>query len=484
MYYVTVILQRKECDFLSKKKNIPTPKIENQSEKKDVFDINTPLIKLAFPVFVQALLSLLIGYADSLMLTRYSDIAVGAVGNANQVLGFLTLAFTIISSATGVVVSQYLGARATEKISQIYTVSIAFNIVLSVTISLIVFMGSNALLSLMQLPNEMMPDAVSYMKIVGGFIFVQAITDTFLQILRSNGKVVFGMVIALLSNVLNIVGNYLFLYGPLNSLGLGASGVAVSSVVSRIVSLVVIIIYFHFAIEGRISVRYLFPFPKEILKSLIKLGIPTAGENISYNISQIVISAFVNTLGIVAINTKIYCGTLTNFSYLYSVSVAIATQIIVGHAVGAGKYDFAYKRVYKSILPSVIVSVGIAIVNFIISPYTLSLFTDNAEAIALGREIMFIAIFLEIGRTCNLVIINSMRAAGDVKFPTYLGIASMWGVSALFAYILGIALNPILDLGLKGIWIAMAADEILRGIVVLIRWKRGSWRNKSVVEKV
>lgn len=453
-------------------------------EKKDVVDINTPLIKLALPVFIQALLSLLIGYADSLMLTRYSDTAVGAVGNANQVLGFLTLAFTIISSATGVVVSQYLGAKALDKISEIYTVSIAFNLVLSATISLIVFFGSNALLSLMQLPAEMMPDAVSYMKIVGGFMFLQALTETFYQILRSNGKVVFGMVIALITNILNIFGNYMFLYGSFKSFGMGATGVAVSSVFSRFVALAVIILYFYFKIEGNISVKYLIPFPKNILKSLIRLGIPTAGENISYNISQIIISAFVNTMGIVAINTKIYCGTLSNFSYLYSISVAMATQIIVGHAVGAGNYDFAYKRVYKSILPSIIISVSIAVTNYLLSPVTLSLFTDNAEAISLGRDIMFIAIFLEIGRTCNLVVINSMRAAGDVKFPTYLGIASMWGVSVLFAYILGIALNPILGLGLRGVWIAMAADELLRGIIVIIRWQKGSWRNKSVVEKI
>ena len=456
---------------------------EKSPDKKDVVDINTPLIKLALPVFVQALLSLLIGYADSLMLTHYSDTAVGAVGNANQVLGFLTLAFTIISSATGVVVSQYLGAKALDKISEIYTVSTAFNLALSVTVSLIVFFGSGGLLSLMQLPEEMMYDSVSYMKIVGGFMFLQALTETFYQILRSNGKVVFGMVIALVTNILNIFGNYMFLYGPFKMFGLGATGVAVSSVFSRFAALVVIILYFHFKIEGNISVKYLSPFPKDILKSLIKLGIPTAGENISYNISQITISAFVNTMGIVAINTKIYCGTLTNFSYLYSISVAMATQIIVGHAVGAGKYDFAYKRVYKSILPSIIISLGIAVTNYLLSPITLALFTNNADSITLGKDIMFIAIFLEIGRTCNLVVINSMRAAGDVKFPTYLGIASMWGVSVLFAYVLGIALEPILGLGLRGVWIAMAADELLRGVIVIIRWQKGSWRNKSVVEK-
>ena len=92
---------------------------------------------------------------------------------------------------------------------------------------------------------------------------------------------------------------------------------------------------------------------------------------------------------------------------------------------------------------------------------------------------MFIGIILEFGRATNLVVINSMRAAGDIKFPTYLGMASMWGVSVLFSYILGIKLG----LGLVGIWIAMAMDEWIRGIVVFIRWKKGTWRGKSVVTK-
>ena len=91
--------------------------------------------------------------------------------------------------------------------------------------------------------------------------------------------------------------------------------------------------------------------------------------------------------------------------------------------------------------------------------------------------IMLVDIFLGIGRSTNLVVINSMRAAGDIQFPTVLGIVSMWGVSALFAFILGIGLGW----GLVGVWIAMAADEILRGIIVFARWIKGSWRGKSVV---
>lgn len=446
--------------------------------------MHTSVFRLAWPIFVQALLAMFLGYADTLMLSGFDQTAVGAIGNANQILGFLTLAFTIISSASGVVVAQYLGAGQKDKINQIYTVCIAFNLVLSLIISALVFLGSDALLTLLHTPDEMMDDARSYMRIVGGFVFLQAVLDTMSRIFQSNGKTVFGMVISLGINIINVGGNYLFLYGPLHTLGLGASGVAVSTTVSRAIGLLIAFVFFGLFIDGRISVRYLNPFPKEILKTLLRLGIPTAGESISYNISQLFVTGFVNTLGIVAINTKIYAGILSNFAYLYSISVAMATTIIVGHAVGAGDYDFAYKRVNKTMRSALVVSVAIACFNWLISPVTFDLFTSNPDILdlkpqimTLGQQVMVIAIFLEMGRTSNLVIINSLKAAGDVKFPTYLGIVAMWGCSVIGGYVLGI----VCGFGLRGIWVAMAADEIVRGIIVAIRWRRGTWRGKRVV---
>ncbi len=436
------------------------------------------IFKLGWPIFVQCLLSMCLGYIDTLMISRYSSSAVGGLGNANQILGFLTLAFSIIASATGVIVAQYLGAKLKEKLSEIYTVSVFFNLILSVFISIILYTFCNGILSIMKVPDSMVADARSYMRIVGGFMFLQAMIDTFSQIFRNNGKTKIGMIIAIGMNLINITGNYLFLYGPLKHLELGVSGVAISTTASRFAAVIAGILFFKYKIDGHISLKYLRPFPKDILKKLLSIGLPTAGENISYNIAQLIILMFVNSFNSeVFTNTKTYAGILSNFAYLYSISAAMATAIIVGHAVGAHEYDFAFHKVTSTLKKSMVISVSIAIFSYIISPWTLAIFTDNKDIISLGQNVMLICIFLEIGRTANLVIINSMRAAGDIKFPTYLGMASMWGVSVLFGYIFGI----VLGWGLVGIWIAMAMDEILRGIVVFIRWMRGSWRNRSVV---
>ncbi len=440
---------------------------------------NFSIVKLSWPIFIQRLLSMCLGYVDTAMVSNYSELAVGAIGNASQIINFLTLAFSIIATATGVVVSQYLGANKTEKMDQIYTLSVFFNLVLSGLISIIVTVFSTALLNFMKLPAVMMGDAEAYMRIVGLFLFTNGVMQVFTQIFNCNGRTEIGMLIFFFINVVNILGNYLFLFGPLENLGFGVKGVAISTSISNGVGLVISVIAFIFIIKGRISLKYFRPFPKAMLFKLIKLGIPTAGENISYNISQICITIFVNLLGPLAITTKIYCNILCNFSIVYSSSVAGAASIITGHAVGRGDYDYAYKRVMKTLFWAMLISMAIAGCNLLLSPFTFRLFTDNQDVIKLGFNIMLIGLFLEFGRTSNLVIIQSMRAAGDVVFPTVLGIFSMWGISVVFSWIF----TRFFNFGLPGVWIAMAMDEIFRGIVVFIRWQRGTWRGKSVVRQ-
>lgn len=449
-----------------------------KSQKSHDSVINKSIFSLAWPIFFQSLLGIALGYVDTVMLSNYSDTAVGAIGNANSIIGFLTLAFTIISSATGIMVSQYLGAEQKEKMNKIYTVAIGFNLILSALISLVVFLFSRSLLVLLQVPTEMVADADMYMKIVGGTIFTQALINAFSQIFNSHGKTHFGMIIAFAMNIINIAGNWLLLYGPLKALGFGASGAAISTSVSRILAVTGAIIYFYVVIKGRISLKSLRPFPFDILRNILKLGIPSAGENISYNLSQLMITAFVNTMGIVAINTRIYSNMLMTFSYMIAFSAAVATQIIVGHSVGAGEYDFAYKKVIKTLVFGLAVSTAMSVLNWLISPYTFSVFSDDIRVAELGAQIMFIAIFLELGRTTNLVVIQSMKAAGDVKFPTILAIFSMWGLSVVIAYVFGV----VLGMGLIGVFIGMAADEIFRAIVVFIRWNKGTWRNKSIIK--
>lgn len=448
---------------------------------KKTMEINekTSMLLLAGPIFIELLLNILISNVDTVMLSWYNETSVGAVGNANQMMFFFIIMFNVIASATGVVVAQYLGAKKTDNMNQIYSLAFIFNVTLGLILSVAAFLLSGGLMDMLNVPEEQMADATMYMRIVGGGLFLQAGYNVMVQILRCHGYTRVGMYISLAVNFINIFGNWLFLYGPLEHLNLGVAGVAISTVVSRTLSLLVaLFIFFKYKI-GKLSLRSLFPFPKQIFFRMLKIGVPSAGENLAYNIYQLVLLSFINSFGKTASNAKVYSNTLMSFSVVFSNALAQATQIVTGHLVGAGREDAAYKRVLKTLKTCLPVAIGIATLNFLICPWTLKIFTKSTAVVPYVQQVLLVGIFLEIGRTTNLVIIGSMKAAGDVLFPVLMGLVSMWGCGILVGHTFGVTLG----LGIAGVFMGTAADECLRGVIMFIRWLRGKWRGKAIVRR-
>lgn len=444
-----------------------------------IIDEKTPLMVLAGPMFGELLLNILVNNMDTLMLSHYSETGVGAVGNSNQVMFFLILMFNIIATATSIVVAQYLGAKQYQKMNTIYSLSFIFNLVLGVTLSGLFVLSKDAIMSLINVPESMRPEAAIYMNIVGGTLFLQACYNVMLQILRCNGYAKIGMYISVAINLINIVGNYTFLYGPLKSLNLGVAGVALSTAIARLVALIASLVYFYYKKLGSINIKHIVPFPGSILLEMIKVGLPSAGENMSYNLYQIVLLSFINGMGEDAVNAKVYSQTLISLSMVFSNASAMATQIITGHLVGAGKEDAAYKRVFTTLKVSLPITIGLAVVNWALSPYSLHLFTENANVIKLGSMIMLVDIFIEIGRCLNMTFVSSLKAAGDYIFPLIVGLITMWGLGATVGYFMGVFLG----IGVAGVFMGTATDECLRGLITMGRWYKQSWRGKSLVEK-
>ena len=311
------------------------------------------------------------------------------------------------------------------------------------------------------------------------FLFLQACYNVMNQILRCNGHTKVGMYISLVINLINIVGNYLFLYGPLKFLNFGVKGVALSTVTARIIALAIaLLVFYRFGI-GKISLKLLRPFPGKLLVQMIRIGLPSAGESMSYNLYQLVLLSFVNSMGNDAVNARIYCNSLISFANVFSNSVAMATQIVTGHLVGADNEDGAYKRVMDSLKMSLPITIGLAGINWILSPYTLRLFTDNERIIQIAFWVMLVDIVLEVGRCLNMTFVCSLKAAGDYVFPLLVGLLTMWGLGATAGYAFGI----VAGIGVAGVFMGTATDECIRGLIVMHRWRSGKWRGKSIVEK-
>lgn len=441
-------------------------------------DEKTPLMVLAGPMFAELLLNILVNNMDTLMLSHYSETGVGAVGNANQVMFFLILMFNIIATATSVVVAQYLGAKRYESMNKIYSLAFIFNLVVGIILSESFVALKGPIMNLIKVPGSMVPEAATYINIVGGTLFLQACYNVMLQILRCNGHAKIGMYISVAINLVNIVGNYMFLYGPLSFLKLGVAGVAISTATARLVALIASLAFFYRKKIGYIAIRYIKPFPGKILAEMIKIGLPSAGENMSYNLYQIVLLSFINGMGEASVNAKVYSASLMSLSMVFSNAAAMATQIITGHLVGAGKEDAAYKRVFATLRLSLPIAVGMATLNWLLSPYTLRLFTVNEEIIRLGTKIMMVDIAIELGRCLNMTFVSSLKAAGDYIFPLIVGLITMWGLGATIGYTMGVAIG----IGVAGVFIGTATDECLRGLITMRRWQKKKWLGKAIVK--
>ncbi len=420
---------------------------------------------------------MLMGNADTLMLSQYSDNAVAAVGVSNQILSVVIVMFGFVAQGAAVLIAQNIGAEKPKTAGKIALNALSMNLIFSLLLSVTLFLWAKPILTMMDLPQELMGEGLAYIQIVGGLIFVQALIMTTGAILRSYGHTKDTMMVTIGMNILNVIGNYFVIFGPFGFPILGVEGVAYSTAISRFIGFIALVILLVKRTEGELQFRNLFRYEKSHVKSLLQIGIPSAGEQLSYNASQMVITYFVAQLGTVAITTKVYTQNIMMFIFLFSIAIGQGTQILIGHMIGAGKIEDAYERALKSLKLSIFISLTTAGIVYLVAKPFLGIFTDNGSIIEAGTVLLLMTIALEPGRAFNLVMISSLRAAGDVKFPVYIGIIVMWGVSVTFAWFFGIFLG----LGLIGIWIGFIADEWLRGLLMLRRWKQRSWVRMSFV---
>lgn len=437
------------------------------------------LFNLAWPIFIETLLYMLLGFVDVFVLSKYDDLAASSVNTANQAVSIATIVFTVISTASAVLISQYLGAKKRENASRIAALSITFHLIFGVIISLVFILFSTPILSFIGARGRVLEFASQYLFIVGGFIFLQALLSSMSVIIRNHGMTKISMYVTLGMNIMNTVLDVILVMGLFGLPKMGVKGVAIATTFSRLVGTAVLAVVLFKKVEKPSVFKLLKPFPKEDVKSIIKIGVPSAFETFLYNVSQVVITSIVlNCLTSAELITKTYVQNITMFFYIFTVAISQASQIITGHLVGAKELDKVYKQAYRYYLYALSITMAISVLGIVFGKSLMSIFTDDVNIITMGAEILCINIFLEAGRTTNLVIIGCLRGAGDVYFPTACAIFSMILVSTLGSYIFAV----VLGMGIYGLWIAIAADEVIRGILMLLRWKSGKWRTKGVVK--
>lgn len=442
-------------------------------EKKLTKDI----LNLAAPIFLETLLIMLLGFGDILVLGRYSDNAAIAVNTANQPINIMNIVFTLMASASSVLISQALGAKNRKRASEIAIVSIIFTLVLGIFFTLFFcFMGKEVLV-LIGLKKELLEYGQVYTLIVGGFLFLQGIISACTAIVRTHGRPNVSLKITFLMVVLNLFLDYVLVYGIFIFPSLGVAGAAIATTISRFIGALILFIYVFKNFEKLSSFKIIKNFPKKVLKELMKIGIPSALESLSYNVVQIILTSLIlRYLSKEDIAARTYVFQLATFVYVFCLSIAQSNQILIGYSVGEKNYDLANKTCMLSMKLSLIITMIMSFMAALFRYKLISIFTTDEKVILIGAGILIADIAVEFGRTFNLIFISGLRGASDVIFPVVMALISMWGIS------LGLAIVSIYNgWGIIGIWLSVAFDECFRGVCMLMRWKSKKWIKKKQI---
>ncbi len=428
------------------------------------------LFSLAWPIFGENLLHVTVGTVDTFMVSHVSDDAVAALGPATQLVWFALTFFTFIGIGASIVITHHLGAKDRAGADRIAVTAIAANTWIGLVVSLVVYLFARPMLSAMSMPPRLVPLAMQFLPIMGGTMFLEAQNIAMGAVLRAHGHTRDPLWVTAAQNVVNVAGTCLLLFGLLGFPRLGITGVAISGVVSRLLSFVILWVLIRRRAHLRLRARDYFRVPDRDIWRILRIGLPSAGENQLWNLAFLVVTSFVTRMGEAALATQAYVMQVSMWVIQFAISLGAANEILVGRWVGAGQFEEAHRQTLRSLRAGLLLSTFIVPIA-VFAPYLLGRFTSDPEIIRSGTLLLRMGLVLETGRVFNIILVMSLRATGDSLFPVIMAIASMWCVWVPLAWFLGLHLG----LGLPGIWLAMMTDEWTRGLTFFRRWRKRRW---------
>lgn len=432
------------------------------------------LFQLFVPIAFETLFYMLAGMVDTLMLASVGDTAVGAVGTANTYISVFIMMFNVVSTGMIAVMTQYIGANREGVAYQAKQLGVVFNMVLGVCLSMFMCFFSGALLEVVGVAPLLMEYAKTYLRIVGSFCFLNALTPIFSSYLRAFGHTKQPMIATIVANLVNLVLNAVFLF----VFKWGVAGVAIATVVSRFTNFIIVVVAGHVLVHAKDNPERI--SNKEVFGKIIKIGLPSAAETMLYNIAMTLTIRFLNQMDAEGINVtaRSYAVQIANFSYCIGAALAQANAIMTGWRIGAKQYDECDKQTKKAAVVGVLIAASVETILAFSAPVTVGFFSDDPEMIVLVQKLLTIDIALECGRVTNLVFGQSLKTSGDALFTTIIGAIFMYLCMVGGTWFFGIHMGLLA----VGAYIGMAMDECVRAVCMFIRWQSGKWRGKGLVQ--
>jgi Na+-driven multidrug efflux pump len=448
-------------------------------------------LHIAWPLWLELLLGMAVGIAGTALAARLSDASGAAFALAHHVFGALFLVFRIVGAGVGVVVTQALGAGRRDAADAVSRAVLGASTWVGLGCAAAAAVGGPALLRAMQAPADVLPLAAPLLLALAPAMLLDAWNTSLGAVLRAHLRVrdTLAVVVAMQCVHLGLMGPLMLglqlpaWAGGATLPALGLPGYAVAVLVARALGLGLYLwlwrqrlglgFGFSKAAAPRLYAADFWRLPRAPLLAVARIGLPAAAENIAYRLAFMVSVAVVAGLGAQALATHAYAQQIIMVVLLGGLATGLSVEVLVGHLIGAGRFKQAHSLVKAALLRGLVLSVVVATAAALVGPWLMRLFTADPYITQAAVTLLWLTVLLEPGRAFNLVVINALRAAGDARYPVQVGAASMVVVLAGGSWLLGSDAG--LGLGLPGVWLAYAADEWLRGLLMWRRWQRLQW---------
>ena len=432
------------------------------------------IVRIAWPSFVELILTQLASMVDLMMVGQLGAWALSAVGLTTQPKFMMMTMIMAMNVGATAMVARYKGAGEPEKANGILRQALVLTFWISIVSSIIGYIFSEPLVAFMGAADQQtLEGGTVYLQIQFlGFVFM-ALTTTVTACLRGVGDSRTAMVYNLTANVVNVIGNYLLIYGKFGFPEMGVAGASLATVIGQCVAFV---LAFR-AIMGKSSYLHLsfrdsFKPDWTAMGSIFKIGLPAMLEQAVMRCGMIIYSKTVAGLGTVAFATHQVCMNIQSLTFMNGNAFAVSATSLMGQSLGKKRPDMAQAYVSRTQRIGMIVSVLIAVIVFFYGGEIISLYNDDPEIVRVGAQIMKMMALIQPLQSSQFILAGALRGAGDTKATAMIIFVTVLLVRPAVAIF---AINA-LDWGLYGAWVAMIADQLLRTAFVFARFNSGKWK--------
>lgn len=433
------------------------------------------VISLTWPTFVELVMSTLFGMVDMIMVGQLSPAAIAAVGLTNQPFMLLLAIFAAVNIGTTTLVAWNVGAGKIEKANSVSKQALVVNVVLGLAMSSLGIVSARQTVIFMGAKADTMKDATLYFQIVSAGLVFQAIAMGITASLRGAGETKLPMLYNIGSNLFNIFGNYLLIYGKFGFPKWGVAGAAASTTISRALACAAGLYIICFSDKSILSISFKdrYKFDGGIVKQVFSIGLPAAFEQFVLQSGLMMFARTVSGLGTINFAAHQIGLNICGLTFSPSMAFGVASTTLVGQSLGANDAEKAEKlaNITHHMAMAVACLMGIAFLLF--SQQLARLYTKDMEVIAMAGMVLKIMALAQPGQSTQLSLSGALRGAGDTKYPLYASIFGIWIFRVVVAYIF----VNIFNWGLAGAWVALVLDQYTRASIVYLRYISGKWKH-------